>query len=82
MNKVYGKQTLPKKDFPFKSYDKFFCEEWTTSFLVGHKEKNFSFPICAVNFCKTFCTCFPSSLGQDLTVKNAIFFNFFFIWAS
>jgi hypothetical protein len=78
-----GKQILPKMDFPFKSYDKnlFFCEEWTASFLAMHKGKNFSFSICAVNFCKTFCTCSPSSLGQDLTVKNAKNI-YFFIWAS
>jgi hypothetical protein len=24
-----------------------------------------------VNFCETFCTCSPSSLGQDPTVENA-----------
>jgi hypothetical protein len=43
---------------------------------VGHKGKNFSshfksynFTIHAVNFFETFCTCFPSSLGQDPTLK-------------
>jgi hypothetical protein len=52
----------------------FFCEEWAAFFLAGHKGKNFYFPIRVVNFCKTFLTCSPSSLGQDLIVKNAIFF--------
>jgi hypothetical protein len=68
-----GKQFLPKIDFPFKSYDKklFFCKEWQLLSLSGTREENFSFPIHAVNFCKTFCTCSPSSLEQDLTVKNA-----------
>jgi hypothetical protein len=33
-------------------------------------KKTSLFPICAVNFCKTFCTCSPSSLRQDLIVKN------------
>jgi hypothetical protein len=49
--------------------------------LPSTREKNFSFPICAVNFCKTFCTCSPSSLGQDLMVKNAKK-EVSFIWAS
>jgi hypothetical protein len=46
MNKVHGKQFLPKTDFPFKSYDKklVFCEEWAASFLVGHKGKKLFFP--------------------------------------
>jgi hypothetical protein len=41
-----------------------------------HKEKNFSFyfkcynlTIREVNFCKTFCTCSPNSLGQDPTFE-------------
>jgi hypothetical protein len=79
------KQFLPKTDFLFKSYEKklvFFCKEWVASFFGGHKEKKNSFPIHAVNFCKTFCTCSPSSLGQDLTVKNVIFIFYFFVWAS
>jgi hypothetical protein len=49
---------------------------------LGTREKYYYFPICAVNFCKTFCTCSPSSLGQDLMVKNAKFLIYFFIWAS
>jgi hypothetical protein len=55
----------------------FFCKEWAASFLSSTREKNFSFPIRAVNFCKTFSTCSPSSLGQDLTVKNATFIFIF-----
>jgi hypothetical protein len=67
MNKV---QFLHKTDFLFKSYDKklVFCEKWIASFLAGHKGKNFSFPIRVVNYCEAYCTCFPSSLVQDLTV--------------
>jgi hypothetical protein len=77
-----GKQILPKTDFPLKSYDKKlvflrrmgnFFPYWTQG------KKKISFPIRAVNFCETFCTRSPSSLGQDLTVKNAkkiIFFLF------
>jgi hypothetical protein len=65
------KQFLPKTDFLFKSYDKETCKKWAASFLAKHKEKKKFFPNCVVNFCKTFCTCSPSSLGQDLTVKNA-----------
>ena len=29
--------------------------------------------ICAVKFFETFCTCFPNSLRQDLSVKIPIF---------
>jgi hypothetical protein len=46
--------------------------------LPGTVEKNFSlnfkhynFTIRAVNFRETFCTCFPSSLGQDPMVESA-----------
>jgi hypothetical protein len=49
----------------------FFCKEWAASFSVGHKGKNFSFPIRAINFFETFCTCSPNSLGQDLTVEDS-----------
>jgi hypothetical protein len=73
------KQILPKTDFPFKSYDKklVFAKNGQLLSLPSTREKNFSFPICAVNFCKTFCTCSPSSLGQDLTVKNGYFYFYF-----
>jgi hypothetical protein len=44
--------------------------------LLGTSKKNFSFhfnhynlTIHAINFFETFCTCFPSSLVQDPTVK-------------
>jgi hypothetical protein len=46
--------------------------------LPGIREKNFSFhfkcnylTICAVKFCEFFCTCSPSSLGQDPIVESA-----------
>jgi hypothetical protein len=46
--------------------------------LAGIVEKNFSFhfkhynlTIHAVNFFETFCTCFSSSLGKNLTFKNS-----------
>jgi hypothetical protein len=46
--------------------------------LLGTREKNFSFhfkhynlTIRAANFFELFCTCSPSSLGQDLMVKTA-----------
>jgi hypothetical protein len=45
---------------------------------VGYNGKNFSFhfkhynlTIHVVNFFETFCTCSPSSLGQDLIFKIA-----------
>jgi hypothetical protein len=45
---------------------------------LGTREKSFSFhfkrynlTIHAVNFCETFCTCSPSSLGQDPMVEKA-----------
>jgi hypothetical protein len=54
--------------------------------LPGTSKKNFSFhfkcynlTIRVVNFFETFCTCSPSSLGQDSTVKIAkkdLFFLF------
>jgi hypothetical protein len=75
-----GKQILPKTDFPFKSYDKklVFLRRMGSFFSYqAQGEKKNSFPIRAVNFCKTFCTCSPSSLGQDLTVKNAKKYYFF-----
>jgi hypothetical protein len=43
----------------------FFCKEWVASFLAMHKLYILTVP--ALNF----CTCSPSSLGQDLMVKNA-----------
>jgi hypothetical protein len=70
MNKVhnfYPKQTFHSKVMTRKL---FFCEEWVASFPAEYKGKKISFPTRAVNFCETFCTCSPSSLGQDLTVKN------------
>jgi hypothetical protein len=60
----------------------FFCDEWVASSFIRHKGKKLFFPIRAVNFCKTFCTYFPSSLKYDLTVKNAKKKYFFSVWAS
>jgi hypothetical protein len=63
-----------------------FCAKYYQNLLslLGTMEKNFSLhfkrynlTIRADNFCETFCTCFPSSLGQDLTIKIAIYFLFF-----
>jgi hypothetical protein len=34
-----------------------------------------------VNFCKTFCTCSPSSLSQDPMIESAKIYKRF-IWAS
>jgi hypothetical protein len=48
----------------------FFCKEWAASFLTEHKGKKISSPIRVVNFCKTFFTYSPSSLGQDITIKK------------
>jgi hypothetical protein len=52
--------------------------------LPGTVEKNFSVHLKPyhltfreVNFFETFCTCSPSNLGQDLTVKISIFILFF-----
>jgi hypothetical protein len=84
MNKVHEKTVFyPKQTFYSKVMTRnlFFCEEWIASSPAEHKGKNFSFPICAANFCKTFCTCSPSSLRQDLTVKMQKNI-YLFIWSS
>jgi hypothetical protein len=46
--------------------------------LPGTREKNFAFhfkhnylTIRAVKFCEIFCTCSPSSLGQDPIIESA-----------
>jgi hypothetical protein len=46
--------------------------------LLGTRENNFSFlfkrnylTIRAVKFCEFFCTCSPSSVGQDPMVESA-----------
>jgi hypothetical protein len=77
-----GEQILSKTDFPFRSYDKklVFLRRMGNFFpLLGTREKNFSFPIRAVNFSETFCTCSPCSVGQDPTTESAkkIFKNSF-----
>jgi hypothetical protein len=50
----------------------------TLLFLPGTRKENFSFhfkryilTIREVNFFETFCTCSPSNLRQDFTVKSA-----------
>jgi hypothetical protein len=40
--------------------------------------KHYNLIVHAVNVSETFCACSPSVLGQDLTVKIAIFFFFLF----
>jgi hypothetical protein len=39
-------------------------KKWQLLFLPGTRKKNFSIPIHVVNFCKTFCTCSPSTVVQ------------------
>jgi hypothetical protein len=73
MNKVYGKTKFTQNGLSIQKLWQetcFFAKNGQILSLPGTREKNFSFPIRAVNFCETFCTCSPSSLGQDLTVKN------------
>jgi hypothetical protein len=78
MNKVYGKLFFyPKRTFHSKIMTRNLTKNGQLLSLPCTREKNVSFPIHVVNFCKTFCTCSPSSLGQDLTVKNANFILFF-----
>ena len=84
INKVHVKKKLSKKNFPFKSYDMklVFAKNGQLLSLLGTRKKYIFFPIRVVNFCKTFCIYFPSSLGKDLTVKNTKKNYYFFIWAS
>jgi hypothetical protein len=75
-----GKQFLPKKDFPFKSYDKklVFLQRMGNFFPYrAQGKKAFFSQSMWSTFAKTFCTCSPSSLGQDLMVKNEIFYFYF-----
>jgi hypothetical protein len=74
MNKVHGIFFLIQNGLSIQELCQetcFFAKNGQLLSLLGMREKNFSFPIRAVNFCKTFCTCSPSSLRQDLMVKNA-----------
>jgi hypothetical protein len=74
MNKVYGKINFTQNRLSFQKLRQetcFFAKNGQLLSLPGTREKSFSFPIRAINFCETFCRCSPSSLGQDLTVKNA-----------
>jgi hypothetical protein len=76
-----GNFSLPKTYFPFKNYDKklVFLQRIGSFFSCHAQGKKLFFPIRAVSFCETFCTCSPSSLGQDLKFnKNAILFIYLF----
>jgi hypothetical protein len=84
MNKVHGKTIFTQNGLSIQKLWQetcFFAKNGLLLSLLGIREKSFSFPIHAVNFCETFSTCSPSSLGQDLMVKNAKQL-FFFVWAS
>jgi hypothetical protein len=66
-----------------------FLQRWSNpTDPAGHKEKELSFyfkrnylTISTVKFCEFFCTCSPSSLGQDPTVESPKKINLKFIWA-
>jgi hypothetical protein len=80
MNKVHGKIIFIQNWLSIQKLWQetcFFAKDEQLLSLPCIREKNFSFPIRVVNFCETFFTCFPSSIGQDLTVKNAIFYFLF-----
>jgi hypothetical protein len=73
MNKVHGKGIFTQNRLSIQKLWQetyFLAKNGQLLSLLGIREKKFSFPICAANFCKTFYTCSPSSLGQDLTVIN------------
>jgi hypothetical protein len=65
-----------------------FCSKGSQTLLslLGTMENSFSFQfkhynliIRAINFCVTYFTCSPSSLGQDPTIESAkriLFFSF------
>jgi hypothetical protein len=79
MNKVHGKTNFTQNGLSIhKLWQEacFFVKNGQLLSLLGTRGKNFSFPILVVNFWETFCKCSPSSLGQDLTIKNA---NFYFL---
>jgi hypothetical protein len=74
MNKVHGKTIFTQNGLSIQKLWQetcYFAKNGQLLILLGTREKNFSFPIRAVNFCKENCTCSPNSLGQDLMVKNA-----------
>jgi hypothetical protein len=80
MNKVHSKTIFTQNGLSIKKLWRETCcfaKNGQLLSLSSIRKKEFSSPICAVNFCKTFCTCFPSSLRQDLIVKIAILFYFF-----
>jgi hypothetical protein len=74
MNKECGETNLTQNGLSIQKLRQetcFFAKNGQLLSLLGTREKNYSFPIRVVNFCEAFCTCSPSSLGQDYTVKNA-----------
>jgi hypothetical protein len=84
MNKVHGKTTFTQNGLSIQKLwleTCIFAKNGQLLFGPFTREKKNYFSIRAVNFCKTFCTCSPSSLGQDLTVKNEKI-NKKLIWAS
>jgi hypothetical protein len=73
MNKVYGKTIFTQNGLPIQMLWQetcFFAKNGKLLSLPGTKGKKNYFPIHVVNFYKTFCTCSPSSLAQDLTIIN------------
>jgi hypothetical protein len=50
----------------------------TREFFFSFHFKHYNLTICTVNFFETSCTCSPSSLRQDHTVKLPIFFVLFY----
>jgi hypothetical protein len=74
MNKVHEKIIFTKNGLSIQKLWQeayFFVKNGQLLFLPSTREKNLFFPIHAVNFCKTFCTCSPNSLGKDPTIINA-----------
>jgi hypothetical protein len=78
MNKVHGKTIFTQNKLSIqKTRNLFFCKESVASFPARHKGKKLLFPNLCGQLLQNFCTCSPSSLGQDLMVENAIFILFF-----
>jgi hypothetical protein len=71
MNKVNGKTVFSKTDFQFKSFDSklVFLQGMGKFFSYwAEVEKNILSQSLWSSFAKTFCTCFPSTLEQDIKV--------------
>jgi hypothetical protein len=78
MNKVHGKTILTQNELYIQKLwqETYFFASFCPCHAQGKFYLFFYFncyilTICAANFCETFCTCSPSSLGQDITFKNA-----------